>query len=66
MGKNEIKGDLTIEDLYPELSPDELAKAEFNLHGYLDVVKRIWERLETESRLEGLISEIQKERRKKR
>ncbi len=66
MDKNEIKGDLSLTDLYPGLSLEEQAEAEFNLHGYLDVVKRIWERFESEGRLEDLIGEIEKERRKKR
>ncbi len=35
----------TIADLYPELSPKQQAEAEFYLSGYLDVVRRIFERI---------------------
>ncbi|MGI8467316.1 MAG: hypothetical protein ACR2N3_02580 [Pyrinomonadaceae bacterium] len=38
----------TIADLYPELSPEQQAAAEFYLSGYLDVVRRIFERISIE------------------
>lgn len=38
----------TIADLYPELSPEQQAEAEFYLSGYLDVVRRIFERISYE------------------
>ena len=36
----------TIQDLYPNLSPEELTEAEQNLDRYLNVVIGIFERLE--------------------
>lgn len=36
---------ITIADLYPELSPEQQADAEYRLLGYLAVVKRIFERI---------------------
>ena len=41
--------EIGIADLYPELSSEEQAKAEFNLLGYLDVVRRIFERVAIEN-----------------
>ena len=38
----------TLRDLYPDLTDEELEEAEENLQGYLDVVLRIYERLEAE------------------
>ncbi len=38
----------TIRDLYPNLSPNELAEAEKNLEAYLQIALRIFERLEAE------------------
>ena len=43
--------DITIADLYPELSPDEQADAEYRLLGYLTIVQNIWDRYEQEGRL---------------
>jgi hypothetical protein len=37
----------TIQDLNPELSPEELEEAEANLLAYVDVVWRIYKRAET-------------------
>lgn len=41
----------TIRDLYPHLSEGELAKAEENLDRYLEIVLRIFERLEAERQM---------------
>lgn len=41
--------ELTISDLYPNLTPAEQTEAEFNLAGYLDVVRRIFERVSREN-----------------
>ena len=38
----------TLRDLYPDLTDEELEEAEENLQGYLDVVLRIYERLQAE------------------
>lgn len=35
---------ITIEDLYPKLTPEQQAEAEYNLFRYLEVVKGIFER----------------------
>lgn len=40
-----------IADLYPDLTPGEQAEAANNLKQYLDLVKRIYDRLEREGRL---------------
>jgi hypothetical protein len=40
---------LSIRDLYPSLSNDELAEAEENIDRYLAVVLRIFERLELDN-----------------
>jgi hypothetical protein len=49
---------VTIDDLYPELSPDDRAEAEFHLLGYLDVVRRIFERICREQ--PELLTELEK------
>jgi hypothetical protein len=41
--------ELTILDLYPQLTENELAEAEDNLERYLTLVLRIFERLELET-----------------
>lgn len=38
----------TLRDLYPDLTDEELREAEENLQGYLEVVLRIYERLQAE------------------
>lgn len=48
----------TIAELYPNLTPDEQAEAEFNLLGYLDVVRRIFERICREQ--PELLTELEK------
>lgn len=42
------KGAITIRDLYPHLSEKELREAEENLRQYLQVLLRIYERIEAE------------------
>lgn len=49
---------VTVADLYPELSPEEQAEAEFYLLGYLDVVRRIFERVCREQ--PELLTELEK------
>ncbi len=44
------QGKITIRDLYPHLSEDELAKAEENFDRYLELVWRIYERIEREGK----------------
>jgi len=39
---------ITINDLYPELSPEEQAEAQYNLKRYLNLVWRIYERVRRE------------------
>ena len=40
---------ITISDLYPDLPPAELQAAEYRLHRYLALVKRIFERIVREN-----------------
>jgi hypothetical protein len=49
-GKDYRKFDreITIDDLYPDLSPQEREEAHFRLLRYLAVVKRIFERISRE------------------
>ncbi len=54
--------EITIQDLYPELTPEQQAEAEHNLLGYLDVVRRIYERLEREGKLDDLAEVIAREK----
>lgn len=42
-------GEITIADLYPELSPDERTEAEYRMLRYLAVVKDIFERIAREN-----------------
>lgn len=57
MSKNEEK-EITISVLYPDLTPEQLAEAEFNLLGYLDVVRRIFERVSVEN--PNILTKIEK------
>lgn len=41
----QFNGDITIADLYPDLSPEEQAEAEYRLLRYLAVVKDIFEEI---------------------
>lgn len=43
------ENEITIADLYTNLTPDEEAESEFNLLGYLDVVRRVFERISSEN-----------------
>jgi hypothetical protein len=47
---------VTIQDLYPDLSDQELAEAEHDLDRYLSLVLRIFERIELEERASTLTS----------
>jgi hypothetical protein len=42
------KKPLTIRDLFPDLTEEQLKEVEETLHGYLEVALRIYERLERE------------------
>ncbi len=42
---SQFEGDIIIADLYPDLSLDELAEAEYRMLRYLAVVKAIFERI---------------------
>ncbi len=44
----QINDDITIADLYPDLSPERQAEAEYRLLRYLSLVKRIFERIARE------------------
>jgi hypothetical protein len=44
----QFNGQIAIGDLYPELSPDEQAEAEYHLLRYLRLVRRIFERIRRE------------------
>jgi len=50
MLRNMSQGKITIRDLYSHLSEDELLEAEENIDRYLEVVWRIYERLEREGK----------------
>ncbi len=39
------KGEITVADLYPDLSPAEQAEAEYRMLRYLTVVREIFERI---------------------
>jgi len=39
------QSNIDFSDLYPELTPEQLAEAEYNLTRYIDVVRRIYERV---------------------
>jgi len=54
---------ITISDLYPELSPEEQQEAEQSLKDYLQVVKKIYDRLQAEGKLEDVLLRIQYEKR---
>jgi hypothetical protein len=46
---NQFNGRITIGDLYPDLSPEQQAEAEYHLLRYLALVKRIFERIAREN-----------------
>ena len=60
--KMENDQEVMIQDLYPELSPKQQEEAEQNLLGYLDVVCRIYERIEAEGRLDELGEILRREK----
>lgn len=48
MPENELRkfeGEITIDDLYPDLSPEKQAAAEYRMLRYLAVVKEIFEQI---------------------
>ena len=49
---------MTIQDVYPDLSPEEQAEAEYNLREYALLVWRIYERVKREN--PELLTEILK------
>ena len=51
---------VTIRDLYPDLSQKQLQQAEYNLQQYLELILRIYERLEADETLQ--LSEERKNR----
>ena len=46
----EPKAEITLRDLYPHFTEDQLVAAELNIRRYLAVIVRIAERLEAEGR----------------
>jgi hypothetical protein len=45
----QVDGDITVADLYPGLSPEQLAEAEYRLLRYLALVRDIFERIVEEN-----------------
>lgn len=43
--KNNPQQNIDLSDVYPELTPEQLAEAEYNLTRYVDVIRRIYERV---------------------
>lgn len=56
--KNSAQPELTIKDVYPELSAEEQKVAEENLERYLEVVMRIFERINSSP---GLLTDMKRE-----
>jgi hypothetical protein len=54
----QFEGDITIADLYPDLSPEQQAEAEYRMLRYLAVVKEIFEEI-CESKPE-LLTELER------
>ena len=50
LAQKEPKESLTVADLYPNMSPEELAEAEYNLKQYVALVWRIYQRIKREKR----------------
>lgn len=46
---SQFNREITVADLYPDLSPDERREAEYRLLRYLKLVKRIFERISREN-----------------
>ncbi len=55
-----MQEDITIQDLYPDLTPEQQEEAEENLVRYLELIKRIYDRHESEGTLEGWLADIRK------
>jgi len=49
---------ITIQDLYPDFSPEEQAEAEANLKAYMNLVWRIYTRLKREGIYESEIEKL--------
>lgn len=49
MIKNTNKKSITIQDVYPDLSPEDQAEAEYNLKSYVRLIWRIYERVKREN-----------------
>ncbi len=56
---------ITIQDLYPELSPEEQEQAAENWRQYLRIVRRIFDGLEREGKLYKVLAEARRLRRKR-
>lgn len=56
--KNSTQPKLTIKELYPNLSEEELIEAEENLERYLEVVMRIFERI---NNAPGLLTDLKRD-----
>lgn len=54
----DVAGELTISDIYPALTPEQQADAEYRLLQYLGIVKRIFERISLEN--PKLLTEIER------
>lgn len=55
--------DITIKDLYPDLTAEERVQAEQNLKDYVCVVKQIYDRLKSEGKWEQTKLRIEYEKR---
>jgi hypothetical protein len=42
---NSTQQNIDLSDVYPELTSEQLAEAEYNLTRYVDVIRRIYERV---------------------
>jgi len=42
---NRTQQNIDLSDVYPDLTPEQLAEAEYNLTRYVDVIRRIYERV---------------------
>ena len=60
------ENDITIADLYPELTPKQQAEAEYYLERYVAVTYKILRRLEQEGKLDWVQAQLWKEKKKRR
>jgi hypothetical protein len=60
MASPKNKKPITIEDLYPDLSPEDREEAEHNLKEYVRIVWGIYNRHKQEGTLDGFIKEARK------